>query len=377
MKLWPWGSPPSAVSDARAAAQLPESPNKRPVENKLRALRDSARLVTHVWEETDPYKFPEEPHSWLTELKAEDVLPRVEDHNIPLVSTTLIPSLSNSSIHPFGVQSDYPVKGMYLINMQQDVPHPPIVFKAHSYSLCSGSNVRKKKFHDKDCWPQKLFDLYKPVPDEGAWRHALAENPRELSNRQLDYLDEYYVQKELSADQKNIMQLNEVIVEAAKEHIAAIAIPYHSFTGRASVYPPEKNWYPAVHKLTAALAGMQHLNKGMQVPVVTYQVSPPQEGMSVQQGDFVYLGQSKQEFAALALNALEELKAQDDKKLWEFVRTSQNNATNMSFEFGHAKDLKNAVQESFGIDITKPLRKQKPAVDALKAAAENAEGMVL
>jgi Tfp pilus assembly major pilin PilA len=164
-----------------------------------------------------------------------------------------------------------------------------------------------------------------------------------------------------------VVALNEILVAASISHIAAIAIPYFS-------HEKSKGGYRAAHQLTAAVAGLQHLAQGMDLPVMSYQVSRSQVVDAPMQGDLTYMAQGKQELSQMALSALEELKAHHDQKLLDFISQSQRYGGVADWQHGDAMQLKDAVKEVLGIDITQPLAQQKTAVAALKVAAGAKEG---
>jgi hypothetical protein len=122
-----------------------------------------------------------------------------------------------------------------------------------------------------------------------------------------------------------------------------------------------------LHQLTAALAGLQHLDwqaKGNVVtddpdglPVVSYNVCDRDGG--VHKGGISFIGKGLAQLTDVALKAigeLEELKGTPADKLHDDPRR---------------KDLFAVVEAALGIDMSKPLAEQAEQVKALRQASDD------
>lgn len=290
-----------------------------PIEAELSALQESNRLAIHVWENYQEYEFPEFSWDALSKTPAAQLAKGIADRSTPLISMSLLPKqASGISMRPFDIHEGNVQLGAYLVDLSQDHKHPARVLRASMSGLVSGEHVMDKNFRmDTSSGIRALNEFYASFDhDEARLRAAIAGRSGAAHTRtQLDILGHFYDHiGQLSPskrthsidfldDGNTVADFNEILVAAAKPHIKAIAIPLMKNDERP--HP----WYLPAQRLVGAIAGLHHLKKGVDLPVVFYHVTPLDHQIN-HQGQCTYLAQGEAELITTALEACKELERQ-------------------------------------------------------------------
>jgi hypothetical protein len=157
---------------------------------------------------------------------------------------------------------------------------------------------------------------------------------------------------------------NEILVAASSEHVAAVCLPY------CAAAEKDFAWYAPLARLTAAIAGMQHANEGIDLPVVLYHVEDKSMGTSTV-GQCEYVAQGKAECLEVALKAIEELQKNDMLKACDWMDWHHH----MRAEATKRENLEYQVRSQFGIELNEPLTTQQPAIARARAAAASQEAI--
>ncbi len=332
---------------------------KEEVEKALRTLRNNNALVIHMWE-GDPCLFPKKTLKVLSKVPAEEIPRQMLKGHIPYVSVSLLPDdRSGKSMRPYEeYQSTFKAPG-YLLNFSSRVPHPAKVIMASPDNIESGDNhYTKLSKLLLECKIPQLNEFYNRMGSINMLVKTIAEEKGStLTRMQLNALGKYYTDNPIHLPSSAPCPNNEVIAATSREHIVAIAIA--AYTNRGP-------WDRPMTELTAALAGLKHLQEGMDYPVVLYNVaardgdSPP----SYRQGDCTYLGQGKQELLKVAVKALHALES-----------TGMNPAIFENKEYGYRDMLvleavSQTAKSILHIDMHKPLANQTEALIALQKQIE-------
>jgi len=318
----------------------------------LTALQDKNRLAIHQWEGVGGLLLFSEPTLLAFDNAANEIRPRLQNGVVlPTASLTLLPpSTALYSVLPYEI-NDHTLPGPgYLVNMRQDTEHPPLVIRASICNLISGSNIYGKKLNltsvdDKNTpeleamYAGKLTDKLKK---------SVGDNPA-LSAQQLDILGKYLNDPEVmrlyeDRDACDVAKHNEVIAALSKDHICAISLPVYDGDTTTAPYTKWRVDYAdmnltdrqAVRELSAALCGLEHLQNGMDLPVVFYHVDGPQKG------HITYLGQGKDMLMEKAFAAIKTL--QDHQIALPL----------QALDYWDAQD----AQRLLGVRITMPLEEQ-------------------
>jgi len=348
--------------------------------DELSELQNAHRLAIHTWENQEHYAFPEFSWDALHKHPARDIQKRLFDNTMPVVSMSLLPRQeSGISLRPYNIFAGDVRYGSYLIDMSQDQRTPPRVMRALERGLVSGTSVSHKKLklrmHSR-C--SALNDFYEGFgEDESKLRLAIAgRQGSHHTNTQLDALGSYYdwlgqlepKDRHISSlslflnDEQTIADFNEILVAASTSHIKAIAIPFMQDAKH------DQEWYPPAQKLAGAIAGLQHLRKGIDLPVVYYHVTPLDQHTN-HQGQCTYLAQGEAELITAALTACKELEKQHIVGEPADSPTMRDVKQEIGFE-----PLRDAVKELLnGLDIEQPLAAQHAAKAALDNRIQQAE----
>lgn len=289
------------------------------VETSLRALQDSHRLAIHQWEyKQNAYEQP----AYLKNLNRDPqaISPCLETgKRLPLFSMTLLPSTtSGRSIRPYLVQPTLPAAPGYLFDLDQQREAPAKVVRASVHGLDSGTSVYgKKTYFQKPRYGEArtLEALYLAFASEQQLRKCVATDPS-LTDLQLNFLGDDMAQTKMPFDrfvERPILNYNEILVAATNSHIKALSIPLYHYTAPEDDLPTRprdgKNFSEitpkerlAIAELSGALHGLNHLKKGMDLPVVFYHVNGPNLGK------ITFFAQGHEALTEKAMTALSVLK---------------------------------------------------------------------
>jgi hypothetical protein len=339
-------TPPSVVENAQMqdAQRLIQ---KQETERYLSDVRDRKRLAMHVCEEQRHFKFPSYSYNLLREVPAKELLSKLSIDDAPLFSASLLPSArSGKALVPYNIGLNDFGSYAYLFDLDQSAVDAPRVLYAGDQNFNSGSEVKSKQYWNKASM-KEMSPIYQPYKSKKEWERAVCgEQGRHLANQMLDTLGGIYEGDYYGHTAFNTVTHNEIIMAASAEHIKAIAIPYR-------VASPHKQWSRPIAELTAAVAGLQHLEEGVDVPVVMYQVTPKHAPDDKPQGDISYLAKGRVELERLAVQAIEKIQA-----LPVAERTNQAASYAIS-------ELKPVVQKTLNLDISRPLQEQQARVQLL------------
>lgn len=322
------------------------------VTRRLTALQNAHRLVIHQWEYYGDYLYPQKLQSQLNAAPAEMLSARLANGAAAEFSSTLLPSIqSQKSVVPYEVYTTLIPDLGYLFSLDQSAANPAMVTRVSHGNLVSGNGAHNKSLHlsleqGTPAALRALYDAYKDKPTD-RFRHAVSMHP-EYTARQLDALG-----NELDAlpkEGRSQLLHNEVIAALSAPHVAAISIPLYDNgkPGNSSDYYRSFEYLPkdarqALRELSGALSGLQHLQHGIDLPVVFYHVSQPHAG------EVTFFAQGKEMLTEKALAALRTL---------ENIQLFQNAASSLGVD-----KLEAAVTEALGIDPRKPIDMQKISTD--------------
>lgn len=317
---------------------------------ELQQLRDSHRLGVHMWGDGNGGTYlPDGSRKWF-DIPAHEIQPRLTAGTMPLRSVSLFPSKKTGlSLIPY---SGYLLSNAslgYMIDLRTEQPHPPQVLYATESTLTSGSDPLDKRWKFTD-WPQspRLAAIYQRFGTKEAWlKEFTMGNGVRLTAEQLDAFGKdieeephYYEDKSHSRFTGSACtDFNELLVATSRDHIRALTISAYD------LYPnkPHFNWFDAAIRLSGALAGLEHLSKGYDLPVVIQHISAPNAG------NFTYLGQGQEALTKVARDALIELFG-DEQKLAGLKEYTRNHSYQMQ-PFEH---IVQQTRELLGIDLDQP-----------------------
>ncbi len=276
----------------------------------LESLRDRRRLGIHMWEQRLDYSFPIYANGLFTDADP-----------APQISASLLPTAADGiGMRPFGCVTDAINRNLgYLVDLDET--------RANPVQLLGGNERVIKSGNDE-------FD--KQIPNQDRSRTFDEIGEKTASDREL-------ASEDGTNSVASALTCNQIILHAQPEHRRAIVVPDY-----ASATSPR--WYNPVRLIIAAMAGIDHQNQGIDLPVVSYDVGNA--------GHLTYIGRSISDLNKVASNALRELMEnpltmESLKRRWEY------------------KLLVPAVKEHFNIDIEKPAREQRAAFAELGVTAEN------
>lgn len=350
----------------------------RAVEDMLTVLQDSHRLGIHMVEK-QPGIFECE-RTTLNEMrdsKCENIEAALCSKHPRLFSMSLLPSTaSNCSLVPYEVKYGSLHNYGYMVDLSQQQPNPPRTVRVSPRNLSSDNDNDNKNFAlnqlstsaQKNQFNAQLEDLYRSIAnfhepwisseddrydhhDQMArWRDEICKalgGPEggELSDQQLDALGDHIInQRHSFTDEKGawndgiIPEVNEILVACHERHLKAITIP--SFHGLCDV---PKNIYDARIRLQGALVGLSHLDAGVDLPVVSYDIDTPYDAK------IHYIGQGARELQLVALQALKEIGIDGFAAL---TRNAENGYGIQESDqyLNSLVDLRKILQDRFGIN---------------------------
>ena len=237
------------------------------------------------------------------------------NEHLPLSSVSLLPTADSGwSMHPYEVVANTLDNYGYLVDLSQTQKPPPIILNADTETLDCGYDYSKKL--ERFCTPQneELERNFNTMLKQNPALHDADPIAKRLcramcgshgttyANTMLNTLGKapHYESSVLVYDEThhkypNVTDYNEVLTAISSHHLAAITVPIYQSPNS------EDKTYLALRTLQAALVGLNHIEAGINLPVVLYHVTPPH------QGALSYVGQSKEELRRAGLNALEEM----------------------------------------------------------------------
>lgn len=288
--------------------EAPGKPGKALIA-ELEGLRDRRRLGIHMWEQRLDYSFPRYADGLFTHTEP-----------APQISASLLPTMEDGmGMRPFGCTPDAISRNLgYLVDLDETREHPVQLLAGNERVMESGNDEFRKRIANQD---------------RGRTLDEVGE--KTASDRELAF--EHWAQAASDS-----LVCNEIILHAQPEHRRAIVVPNYA----SSISP---RWYDPVRLITAAMAGIDHQNNGIDLPVVEYDVHHG--------GALHYVGRSTPELNKVAGQSLKTLLQNPEvmaslERRWEY------------------KWLVPAVQEHFGVDLTKPLLAQHDALARLDGANE-------
>lgn len=328
------------------------------VESCLANIQNANRLAIHTFEEDDEKAFfPRVIRKDLEDNTPILEAPRpvlVKREDAPLISMSMIPSLkAGYSILPFDMNGIGKPLG-YLFNLDETQALSPVVVRAMEHVRFTTYNNRDKRMYlFRDTVPANLDYLYRnhkidadcPCEDDAyPWKHetevvkaaelALLNNalsePAHFASA-LDVLGRMYESKSKS-------QLSELLVAATTKHVAAIVLPVTNQTPPSLPQSNRDNLADATDRLCAALCGLAHLKEGIDLPVVTYKMGPPNAG------HISYLAQGKGELTSVALSAIDRIR---NSQIYEY------RPENLPTRIEH---LETAIKDLLGESVEMALR---------------------
>ncbi len=343
------------------------------VEAELTALQNRHRLAIHQWEDATHFKYPTELEVLLN-TPAEDIAKYLGRGNKngcepPLFSMTLLPSRnSGRSVIPWEVSPSTLPNCGYLFTLDETLEHPAKVVRAAVLNINSGDDYNKKRLKldpssEYDMWHEiseirKIYRKYDYM--EGPLKRAVAKD-HSISNLQLDYLGNAIdstrtrktfeeILKKIEKD-PNILAHNEILTAASNKHVSAIYVPvydYHHNTSDTERFDWTYGYTSLectvqerqhLRELIGAVAGIQHLNKGTDLPVVFYQVNGAKKGCIRY---FCQGSDMLNEKAYVAIHALQKS---------GFFQNHQHDTREL-------RALNAVIKNLFHIDISKPIEQQ-------------------
>lgn len=291
-----------------AADREPLHQNRR-IEARLNALQNRNRLGVHMFERCNDMEYPDFSRSGFYDDPAA-IKAALTSHPNPkarLLSMSLIPpQQAKFTMRPFGcVPARYPLVG-YLVNLDNDSEHPARTARAYERSLYSDDDFTGKKFGLSQMTSQigVLRECYQNARQPKQIQAIGLDNSHALSAAQLDalgnaYLDDRY--RNIFEDDRFTEGFNEILVAAAHPHIEAIVVPSMN---RAT--QPHADMGATLEAFLGALAGLQHLAEGVDLPVVRYQVD------GAGRGNITMMAQGREALCDLLALSLSDMQLKPD-----------------------------------------------------------------
>ena len=313
--------------------------NSKTVEGKLEKIRQSASLAIHCYEDEkpkdEPLLFPQQTLADLDKNMGASVADKDDagNYKAPTPSLTLLPAGNKST----NVYEDYRCPIGYLFDLSQDIDNPAAVIRVFPTSGVTGNNNFHKKLrlgtdraesaslHTFADIIYKKYDGLDPKEAEEQFRKNIVTFPT-LSSLQLATLAD----AQANYCDPHIPYYNEVLASVRKQHIEAIAVPYVDAKERSnfSKEPTHKSY--AI--LKGVLSAIEHLNHGIDLPVVIYNIQGPHNGQCS------YVAQGLKECREEAIKAIADLQATTD--------------------FRFTSDFCIACDRLLNIDVCKPIDEQ-------------------
>lgn len=318
----------------------------RKVEDQLGAAQAAHRLVLHCFEAPFDAHLAY-PRNVLNDLSANIPIFKQDNHiigksQLATISTTLLPApKTGRSVFPFN-QSEYGETVGYLFDLNEYKPNPARVVQVLTKQEYTGTNNFSKNLHlalSEPEWDKfrQLTDDYRrtygkdKIPSfEGLYLADAMRNPVQYAAKLKEITDIFH-----KPDAPQQLPWNEVLIAATPEHISAIAIPLSSGMKMSG------GLGTAHGKLRGALAGLAHLDNGMDLPVVSYDAT--KDGS----GKIAFLAQGKEQLQALAMQSIRELQENP-----AFLKQAKGALINI-FKHTHAN-----AKAYLGVDMYQPLVEQ-------------------
>lgn len=313
--------------------------NAQRVEAHLRELQNANRLAVHMMERKDAtFMSSNEALQNLESNESEDIKTTLGKGESKLFSSTYIPSEKTKvRVGLYRVEPHYMNTFGYMMDLSQEQNNPPQVLRVSPWDLFSDSDTLNKGLRfaefdkavgdtflgferisnlpaqDKEqifATLKGYYEAFKPKKIKetdtrylDAWEQqfmlALAADKKgNFSKTQLALLDDIYTNLGKNADAQDAkFELNEILLSCTSKHIAAIVV----LPEAAGIKEAD------MAKLQGALVGLEHLDSGVDKPVVMYDVDAPQT--------YTYIGQGRAELSLAAIEALNALGVDGVKRM--------------------------------------------------------------
>ena len=355
--------PPTHVASANYLS-VSEAEYKKQVETKLSDLQENNRLAIHMAVQHDKFKYPQITHNMLQENVASGVDGAMAAKSPYLLSMSLLPKRSTDlAIEPFGLIFFGIGNLGYMVNLDQKEPDAARVAFACQTNLGSGAEGRSKIFWNRlqsysvEFAPELRFFYEARAKDLDSWLDRLAgDQASQLTEHQLDALGTYYdrAAQMNPAKEGRVKEHSEVLVACLPKHVEAISV--------VMTAECQQPFYKPFIKLGAALSGLQHLEKGIDLPVVCYHTGHT-DGKDPDRGKVEYLARGKKQLVELGLKAVEELQKTSD--IMEAANRGgaahYKGITSSQFEM-----LKIQVKKHLAVELGVPVANQEAQVDKLR-----------
>lgn len=280
----------------------------------LTALKNQSRLAIHMWENFQLHNMVDFDLRGL-ETPPDEIIPKALAGSQPFLSMSLIPPDygCQSSIRPYEVhRGDIVGNYGYLVDLSQTSGDRALVPRLSERNLATGKSIEDKH-----------FQVYKPsdVPEINRALQAYQSKTdmikavcshdygATVSECQLDALGKYYSSTSgKSMCDTNVFAHNELLVAASQKHVKAIVVTVYKDPHVSSKIQKDQR---AFLQLTGAVMGLQHLQRGMDLPVVYYHVNGEHKG------EFTHLAQGEEELLASAKAAIKQLQGDNPAKCAE------------------------------------------------------------
>jgi hypothetical protein len=301
---------------------------------RLRRLHEANRLGYHSFEDKDGWvSCPYNKTLGFLEANAINLTQQLGQGQAALFSLSLLPSPdSGKFIKPYDISCPG-----YLVDLSSEQTDPTRVVRIFPRNGNTGDNHYNKNLRMGSKTYIAYIDSLYGGHDALSIQQAVA-NDITLSETQLDALAAYYMSLQNDAAH-GLLGHNELLAAISKKDIAAIVAPvYNDSVGRDGEIPR------LVSQLRGALSGLEHLKKGMDLPIVHYHVTPPN------QGGFTYLGQGEEKCRLLALDAI--IKLQKDP----IIKKAMKNSDPQNYWGAEIEWLMEQVKNTLDIKMQAPLK---------------------
>ena len=324
------------------------------VDATLCALQNHNHAAMHVWEKSWP---DIAPGDIITVLKND---PKALKKNIEkslsteLLSMSLLPTAkSGKSMIPFGARKEKFPTPAYLFDVRPTMDGPFIVGASPTNAISGELYSYKRMSHVSRKF---LPDLHRAYPLELDFRKAVAGNPA-LSEYQLTSLG-----KSMEQDSRDVLPHNEILVGASLPQLKALCIYNYAketkdlnehkiqnskSLNQAKFVTMAREAQHASLELLGALHGLDHLERGINIPVVFYDVN------GVNQGKLTFFAQGKEMLTKKVVLAIKTL-----QRYRIDLRAQVRNDISLDA-------LRTLCEELLDIDLAEPIKPPSAAVPTL------------
>lgn len=271
---------------------------EHPILQRIRDLWARHRLGIHVLEDKnvplDAGKFPDKLWRQLQSVPGAEILEALHHDQMPLTSLSLLPAAR--PMYPWGESVTSHVVG-YMVNLDPEGPGAARIIRVAVQNINSTADPRTKQLHfDRSIYDgDEIRRLYTGLSTRSdATQKAAGPDGRQFSEQQLDTLAQEYQKTHRTL--RGPAPHNELVAAITADHVTAIVVPD---------FRPQKDYpySPVLCKFLGAVAGLQHLQHGIDLPVVIYHALPPRAGK------ITFLAQGQEALTGVFLQTLQQLHA--------------------------------------------------------------------